>query len=108
MPRFWHFLHNFILYPPLTTESRRIVNLLPPHDSRDDRTIIHDWTCELDQDGALHPFTWTGQSSHMLDLGAFAPVVLREQLSRNVSHRLRSNFIDLTGIWYTTTPHDGV
>lgn len=63
---------------------------LPLHDPGDDSAISHNWTGELDQDRAIRLFFRTCQPSEILDPRAFALVVLPEQCSCDVGHRLRS------------------
>ncbi|KAK5790555.1 hypothetical protein VI817_007842 [Penicillium citrinum] len=65
------------------------MDLLPPHDPGDDSAISHDRAGEVNQNRAFRPFSRVRQPSEILDLKAFAPVVLPEQLGYNVGHRLR-------------------
>lgn len=69
------------LHPSFAPEARRILDLLPPYDTSDDSAVGHDWTSELDQDGAFRPYTRLRQLAKVLDLGAFASVVLSKQFS---------------------------
>ena len=87
MPRSLAFSAQF--RPSFAAKVRCIVSLLPPYDTSDASTVGHDGAGELDQDRALSPDTRSRQLAKILVPGAFAPVVLSQQLGCDVGHRLR-------------------